>query len=92
MYSMMEEIGEKIDVIAVFTKNKVIPIIFSWKNKRYTDLKPVSVWLGNDDGAKLIFISLLRGRTIYELCFHTGILQWTLEKIYQEPVSIESNV
>ncbi len=41
---MLEEIGESIDVVAVFTAGKIMPMLFSWKHRRYYNLKVSSMW------------------------------------------------
>lgn len=82
---MIEEIGESIDVVAVFTGGKVLPIMFSWKNRRYENLKVASSWSTFEGEAKLHHIRVTNDSpNCYELCLNTRNFTWSVEKVYHE--------
>jgi hypothetical protein len=82
---MIEEIGEPIDVVAAFSAGKISPILFSWRHRRYINLKVTSIWSDTEGDARQFHISVLTDSSnLYELCFRTRNFQWTLAKIYHE--------
>jgi hypothetical protein len=82
---MIEEIGEPIDVVAAFTAGKISPILFSWRNRRYNNLKVNAVWGQADGEARLVHFSVNSDdANLYEICFNTRNYQWQLIKIYHE--------
>jgi hypothetical protein len=79
---MIEEISEPIDVVAAFSAGKISPILFSWRHRRYYNLKIASTWSQTDGDAKLVHFSVnTDNANLYELCFHTRNYQWQLMKI-----------
>ncbi len=82
---MIEEIDDQIDVVAVFSSGKVSPLLFSWRNRRYSNLKTSSMWMDSEGDAKRVHFSVITdSANLYELCFHTRSFQWTLVRIYHE--------
>ncbi len=82
---MVEEIGESIDVVAAFTDGKILPIIFSWRNRRYSNLKVASSWNTSIGDAKQVHISVTNDSpNLYELCLNTRNFNWSLIKVYHE--------
>lgn len=81
---MIEEIDEPIKVVAAFQCGKIIPLVFSWRNRRYEHLQTVSTWSDHEGEAKRMFFGIAAGPNFYELCFHTGNFQWKLVKIHRE--------
>lgn len=49
---MIEEINEQIAVLASFSKGKIKPVVFSWRNHRYTNLVLISSWSDFEGDAK----------------------------------------
>jgi hypothetical protein len=83
--AMIEEIGEPIDVVAVFSCGRISPLFFSWRNRRYGNLQTASTWSRYEGDAKLVYISVTADNAnLYELMFHTRNLRWDLVKIYHE--------
>ena len=82
---MIEEIGEKIDVVAAFTGGKVLPILFSWKNRRYQNLKAASSWDTYEGETKLHHITVINDSSnCYEICLNTRNFTWSIMKVYHE--------
>ena len=82
---MIEEIGEKIDVVAAFTGGRVLPILFSWKNRRYQNLKVAGSWTTYEGEAKLHHITVTNDSpNCYELCLNTKNFTWSIMKVYHE--------
>ena len=82
---MIEEIGQSIDVVAAFTAGKVLPILFSWKNRRYENLKVAGTWDTYEGETKFHHITVTNGSSnCYELCFNNWNFTWSLIKIDHE--------
>ncbi len=82
---MIEEIGESIDVVAAFTAGKVLPILFSWKNRRYENLKVASSWSTKDGESKLHHMTVTNDSgNCYELCFSTQNFKWSLIRVHHD--------
>ncbi|HBF38371.1 MAG TPA: hypothetical protein DDW50_13775 [Firmicutes bacterium] len=81
----MIEIEERIDVIAAFTGGKILPILFSWKNRRYGNLKVASTWDTYEGEAKLHHITVTNDSfNCYELCLNVRNFTWNMVKVYHE--------
>ena len=82
---MLEKIEESIDVVAAFTAGKIMPMLFSWKHRRYYNLKVASMWNEKEGEARLVHIMVTTDNpNQYELCFNTQSFKWSLVKIYHE--------
>jgi hypothetical protein len=80
---MTREINESVDVVAAFTDGKILPIMFSWENRRYNNLKVASSWDTFIGEAKQIHISVIADTyNLFELCLNTRNLNWSLIKVY----------
>ena len=82
---MTEEIGESINVVAAFTGGMILPILFSWRNRRYSNLKVANSWNTTVGDAKQVHISVTDDSpNLYELCLNTRNFNWSLIKVYHE--------
>lgn len=82
---MIEEIGENIDVVAAFTGGKIMPMLFSWHNRRYYNLKVESTWNEKEGESKLVHIMVTADSpNQYEICFNTQNFKWSLIKVYHD--------
>jgi lipocalin len=80
---MIEKIDESIDVVAAFTEGKILPVLFSWRNRRYKNLKVNAMWSRTEGDAKIVNFSVTADNSnLYELCFNTRFFQWSLLKIH----------
>ncbi len=82
---MLEEIGESIDVVAAFTAGKIMPMLFTWKHRRYYNLKVSGMWNEKEGEARLVHIMVTSDNpNQYELCFNTQSFTWNLVNVYHE--------
>lgn len=82
---MIEEIGESVSVLASFTNGKILPLVFKWRNRKYSQLKLASSWSDFEGQFKRVFFSVsVDTANLYELCFHTRNFQWSLVRIHHE--------
>lgn len=85
MTTMIETIDESINVLAICSKGQIRPLVFSWRNRRYENLKVTSTWLEPEGSFKKVFFSVITdGANLYELCFRTRTLEWLLVRIYHD--------
>ncbi len=78
------EIGDKINVGAVFVKNRIVPKWFQWKNRKI-DVKDVTyTWNTLEGNALLVHFSAVGEGGYYELSFNQKTLDWVLEKVESE--------
>ncbi len=77
-----EECGESISTYVAFYGGKIAPVGFKWRGKLYDKLEVCASWNKYEGEAKLIYFTLLKWRTVYEVCFNTRSLIWTLIRIH----------
>jgi len=82
---VIEEIFEPIKVLASFSEGKMMPVLFSWRNRKYRISKVTGRWSEYEGEAKRFFFSVITdGVNLYELCFHNRSLAWELLRIHHE--------
>ncbi len=82
---MIEDIGDNIDVVAAFTNGKILPILFSWRNRRYINLKVASTWNEKEGESKLVHMTVTADSpNQYEICFNNQNFKWSLVKVDHE--------
>jgi hypothetical protein len=80
---MIQEINEKVDILAISRKGRgiVVPIRMQWKNKDYT-IKKIGLRHPVREGRVLYHIfECTDGSLFFRLKHDTESLQWTLEAI-----------
>ena len=77
----MLEILEPINVWVLFSKNKIQPYYFFWKNRRIKVDKVNLVHTSKDGGNIFYHFSVSSGGNFYRLRFDVGKLNWVLEAI-----------
>ena len=81
---MNEIINQPIEVIAAFTRNKIIPLFFKWQNRRYK-IKQINLVHSIREGRnKLYVFSVSDAINYFKLCFDTGKGTWKLVELYYE--------
>ena len=73
-------INEKIKVGAVFSKNRVEPKWFKWRDRKIEVSKINFMWNTAEGNAMLLHFSATGSGGYYELVFNQKSLEWTLEK------------
>lgn len=81
---MNEIINQPVEVIAAFTKNKIIPLFFKWKSRRYKVKKINLVHSVREGRNKLYFFSVSDAVNYFKLCFDTEKGNWKLLELYYE--------
>lgn len=76
-YSVMDSI----EVIAAFKKGKVVPLVFSWRGRRYQDFKVIKSWDKFDNRVKVLYYTVKLENACYEIFYNTGELNWSLTKV-----------
>jgi hypothetical protein len=80
---MIQEVNEKVDIVALSRKGKgiVVPIRMQWKNKSYT-IKKIGLQHPVHEGRVLMHIfECTDGQLFFRLRHDTSSLQWVLEAI-----------
>ncbi len=79
---MLEKINEQIEVLVAFMLDRVIPLSFSWKNKKYSVDKVNLVNSEKVGQTKLFIYSVSSGNDYFKLCFNTNSNNWSLIEAY----------
>ena len=78
-----DELNEGIEVLAWFSKGKVQPRIFTWKNKAYR-IKNITYNWQERRGRELIsFFSVSSGADLYQISFNNTTFSWKLDKVIE---------
>jgi predicted metal-binding protein len=75
---MSVEFNEPVRVAAVFTCGEVCPVWFDRKGMQVRIRNTAFTWTTREGNATVMHFSVTDGRSLYELCFHTGTLSWQL--------------
>ena len=81
---MHEIINQPIEVIAAFTRKKIVPLFFKWKNKRYKIRRINLVHSVREGRNKLYYFSVNDSINFFKLCFDTERGTWKLLELYYE--------
>jgi hypothetical protein len=81
---MHETLNEKVDVFAVFSKNKLRPLIVKWNNKEYRIQKVNLEYHAFDGRESVHYFSVSDNANYFKLAFYTKRLQWYLEELYTD--------
>lgn len=79
---MLEEINEKIQVLALFQDQKLKPFKFMWNNREIRIQKinlNYTTWEGR---SKIYYFAVSDGSNYYKLRFDADQLTWTLIETY----------
>ncbi len=79
---MLETINQQVEVLVAFMKGKVLPLSFSWDNKKYSINKVNLVHSERIGHDKCYFFSVSAGEDSFKLCFYTESSRWVLEEAY----------
>ncbi|HOV22036.1 MAG TPA: hypothetical protein P5150_01315 [Candidatus Ratteibacteria bacterium] len=79
---MSTEIKERIEVNAIFTKNKLKILWFKWKERKYFVKNITFSWKKHSGDKEIYLFDLSNGIDVFEISFIPENLTWYLEKIY----------
>lgn len=74
-------IDEKIDVLVYFKSGKIIPRVFSWKDKTYKIRKITYNWQERQGLETINFFSISTGTDLYQISFNNKTYGWRIIKI-----------
>lgn len=77
-----EEIGDKIDVLAKFSKGRLIPQGFTWNQRDYPIRKLVFSSQKQEGLTTLLYFSVIGQTAAYELELNLKTFVWRLTKTY----------
>lgn len=81
---MLESINEPISILVNFGDNKVLPLFFQWRNRRYK-IEKLNLVHKKRDGTDTIYYFNVTDKTNYfKLSFSTKNLGWRIEELYYE--------
>ncbi len=80
---MIQQIQEKIDVMASFVRGGIRPRAFIWNRRRF-DLKSISLtYRGRDGRDTILFFNVSdREDNCFKLSFRPSTMEWTLLELY----------
>lgn len=83
---MAEEINEIINVYAFFLGEDVTPLVFSWRGRRYENLKIISKWRTQNARGRPPHRCYMMsdGTNQYEIKLNANDLYWRLLKVYYD--------
>lgn len=76
-----EEIGEAVQVGAVFSKNQVHPRWFIWRSQKRNVESVNMTWRSREGEAQVLHFSAASQGNLYELQLNQKTLEWRLEKV-----------
>ena len=79
---MLEQINQQIEVLVAFMKGKVLPLSFSWNEKKYSISKVNLVHSERIGRDKCYYFSVSSGADYFKLQFNTENNKWTLAEAY----------
>jgi len=81
---MLEKVNEAIEVTVNFSKQKVMPIQFIWRNKTYHVKKLNLVHKERVGDEKIYYFSVSDDINYFRLAFFTHDLSWRIQELYFE--------
>ena len=77
-----EDIGNKIDVIALFQGGRMNPLKFRWKERVYRVERVNGEWVSDEGQTRFFHFSVMTsGPDIYELTYNNQSRVWTLSRV-----------
>ena len=81
---MHEQINEPISILVHFGSNKVFPVFFEWRHKRYKIEKLNLVHKKRDGDGTVYYFNVTDKTNYFKLAFSTKDLGWRIEELYYE--------
>ena len=79
---MLEQINQQIEVLVVFMRDRVMPLSFSWNNKKYSINKVNLVNSERIGSDKVYYYSVSSNGDYFKLCFNTESNKWLLAEAF----------
>lgn len=78
----IEEIGEAVEVIALFRGNKISPLKFRWRERVYRVSRIHGDWITEEGAARFRHFAVAAdGPDVFELSYHERAHGWRIEKV-----------
>ena len=81
---MYEKINEPVEVLVKFSKEKMTPTFFKWREKTYKIEKLNMVHKEKRGEEKVYYFSVSDNANFFRLAFSTGNMDWTLEELFYD--------
>lgn len=81
---MHEVLNEPISILVNFSNNKVLPLFFQWRNKKYKVEKLNLVHKKRDGEDTIYYFNVTDKTNYFKLSFTTKDLRWRMEELYYE--------
>ncbi len=79
---MFTKINEQIEVLVAYTKEKVVPLTFSWKNKKYI-VKNINFRHSFKEGKENFYqFSISTGSEFFKIIFNSSTNKWFLREAF----------
>ncbi len=77
-----EEIGDKVEVIALFRDGRLRPLKFRWKDRVYRIERVNGEWVSDEGQTRFYHFSVMtNGPDVYEIRFNSGNRVWNLARV-----------
>lgn len=77
-----EEIGDNVDVIALFSSGRLEPIKFRWKDRVYGIKRVNGEWMSDVGQTRFHHFSVMTsGPDVYEITYNTQSRDWCLSRV-----------
>lgn len=77
-----EEIGDRVEVIALFREGRIQPLKFRWRGRVYRIERVNGEWITDEGRTRYDHFSVMTtGPDVYELCHNRENRVWQLERV-----------
>jgi hypothetical protein len=81
---MFVDVDETVEVVAVFKKDRALPVLLRWGGREYK-IKSIDFVHKTHEGETLIHrFAVSDSSNSFKLSFNTASLRWNLEQVYLE--------
>ena len=78
---MVEQVGEKVTVLARLREGRFEPVRFAWRGRRHRIRSITGRWAEHDGRYRIYhFAAVSDTDTFYELSLHTRNMEWVLDR------------
>ena len=80
-----EDIGEAIEVIAVFQENRMRPVRFRWNGRVFKIKRINGSWKSDQGAARFHHFSVMaEGPDVYEISYNPERYAWNIDRVCME--------
>ena len=77
-----EDIGDKLEMIALFRDGRIQPLKFKWRSRVYKIQRVNGEWVSDEGQTRLYHYSIMTsGPDVYELTYNSGTRGWILNRV-----------